>query len=81
MSKHFRKRMSQRGITQEIIELVLSFGYLAGDKRILDRRALENLIIVLDEMRSKAIRALDKGGITVVEADGQLITTYAGGHR
>ncbi|CAN2536303.1 hypothetical+protein [Methylocapsa aurea] len=74
---HFQQRMSQRGVTMELVELVRDFGEIDQDKRVLGRRELQELISSLRDIERKALKALDKGGLVVVEADGRLITTYA----
>ena len=37
-TRHMQQRMSQRGITSEIIEMLLRFGVSDGDKIILTRK-------------------------------------------
>lgn len=77
-TQHLQARMNQRGINSEMIELAIQFGVMDGDKMILDEKQLKSLISKLDQVRTRAIRALDKGGIVVVSSpeDGSLITTY-----
>ena len=77
-TQHLQTRMNQRGINSEMIELAIQFGVMEGDKMILDEKQLKSLISKLDQVRTRAIRALDKGGIVVVSSpeDGSLITTY-----
>jgi len=75
-TRHFKQRMSQRGVSKDMVDLALSFGEIRGDKYVLNRRGAQFL---LDQMRyTERIvkKILDKGGITVVAQDGSLITTY-----
>lgn len=77
-TQHIQTRMNQRAINSEMIDLAIQFGVMDGDKMILNEKQLKSLISKLDQVRSRAIRALDKGGIVVVSSpeDGSLITTY-----
>jgi hypothetical protein len=38
---------------------------------------LQTLISELDALRASALKALDKGGVAVVETGGKLVTTYS----
>lgn len=76
MTHHMDVRMNQRGITADLVSFALEHGEWRGDRCRLDRKGLKRLIADIDQTRSAAIRALDKGGIEVVEADARLITTY-----
>lgn len=75
-TKHFHKRMGQRGITQVLVDLVRDYGIERGDKATLDRRNIDELLKGVDKFRKKLISLRDKGGIVVVEVGGELITTY-----
>jgi hypothetical protein len=75
-TRHIQARMSQRGIRQELVELALQYGEADGDRCILGHRELTQLIEELQLLQAKAKRALDKGGVVVVENQGRLITAY-----
>jgi hypothetical protein len=76
-TRHFKARMSQRAINEELVELVRGFGVPGPDgKCILNRKGLEALCESLTELHQRAQRALKKGGIVVVEEGNALITTY-----
>jgi hypothetical protein len=75
-TRHMAARMNSRGITQDLVDLVLHFGRDEQDKLILDRKGLRGLLDELRELERTVIKALDKGGIVVVEAGGALITAY-----
>jgi len=76
MTHHMNIRMNQRGITGDLVSLALHHGEWSGDRCRLDRKGLKRLIAEIDQTRALALRALDKGGLEVVEADACLITTY-----
>jgi hypothetical protein len=75
-TKHMQARMSQRGISGDMVDLARRFGRDDQDKYILDRKGLRCLLEELRGLERKVIKALDKGGVVVVEAGGKLITTY-----
>lgn len=69
--------MNQRGIPAALVDLVLEHGRWDGDACKLDRKGLRQLLDEMDGFRSTVVKALDKGGLAVVEAGGALLTTYA----
>jgi hypothetical protein len=71
------ERMNQRGITGDMVALVAQFGDWRGDRLVLDRQGLTKAMRSLDELRGRMLKALDKGGLAVVEANGRQITAYA----
>lgn len=73
-TRHFQKRMSQRGITLDLVHLARQFGEPSQDKIVLGRKSLGRLLVAVRELERTTKKALDKGGIVVVE-DGE-ITTY-----
>lgn len=75
-TNHLRARMSQRGITAEMIDLVTRFGVNEGERVALRRADLELLVQELQRIQRTALKALDKGGVIVVEDGGKLLTTY-----
>jgi hypothetical protein len=75
-TRHFQQRMSQRGITLDIVDLTQQFGETQQDKVYLNRKGLLRLIENARKIERTAKKALDRGGIVVVENDGSLITTY-----
>ena len=76
ISQHAGQRMNQRGISRRLVDFALRHGRIEGDKHILDRNESRRLIDALEEELRLAKRALDKGGITVVEGGDTLITAY-----
>lgn len=77
VTKHMDVRMNQRGIPGTLVDLVLSHGRWDGDACTLDRKDLCKLKAEVDALRSTVLKALDKGGLAVVEAGGALVTAYA----
>ena len=70
-------RMNQRGITAELIDLTFQHGDWVGDRCQLDQKAIDRRIAEIDLERKRLLRARDKGRLTVIEAGGAKITTYA----
>ena len=75
-TKHFGKRISQRGITLDVVDLARQFGVPDGDKIILGRKTLEKVLKAIWDLERTAVRAMDKGGIVVVEDGETQITAY-----
>ena len=76
VSQHAGQRMNQRGISRRLVEFALRHGRVEGNKHILDRNESRRVIDALMEELRLAKRALDKGGIAVVEGGATLVTTY-----
>ena len=76
-TRHIQKRMTQRGISSEILNLVERFGiYDNGDKVILTRKNCQKLSEVLANMKRLVDKMAEKGGYTLVKSDDSLITIY-----
>ena len=77
-TKHAITRMNQRGITRDMIELTIEYGRYQKDKVTLKSRDIKNLIgKVSQNVRSKLMKVLDKGGLVVVLSDDcSIITVY-----
>ena len=71
-SRHFSKRMAQRGISQHMVELVVQYGEMHGDKIILSRKASARLMQAARTLG----KILDKGGVVVVASGDVQLTTY-----
>ena len=76
ISQHAGQRMNQRGISRRVLEFTLRHGRIEGDKHIVDRNESRRIIERLNEELRVAKQILDKGGVTVVEGDEMVITTY-----
>lgn len=76
-TKHIKARMSQRAISQDLVKLVLEYGSLGPNgKVVLNKKTLQALCQELDSLKKSALTALKKGGLVVVEEGETLITTY-----
>lgn len=76
-TKHIQKRMSQRGIKSEMLDIVAKYGAWNGDKCILTRKACMDLLTELADLKKKIAKASERGGYVLVEQNGVQITTYA----
>lgn len=77
VTHHMDARMNQRGIPGALVDLVLQHGEWQGDACRLGRKDLRNLANDVEKLRATVRKALDKGGLTVVEEQGCLITAYS----
>jgi hypothetical protein len=76
VTRHSQFRMSQRGIPQRLVAFALQHGRVEGDRHVLDRREVLRVVESLQADLRLAMHVLDKGGITVVEASGNVVTTW-----
>lgn len=74
---HMDVKMNQRGITADLVDLAFRHGDWKGDRCELNQKAIDHRIAEIDLERKQLLRARAKGGLTVVEAGGAKITTYA----
>ena len=75
-TRHIKQRMSQRGISKEMVNLVIAHGVIQGDKYVVGRKEALQLIRELDNERRVLTKILDKGGVEVVTEGNALITAY-----
>ena len=75
-TRHIKQRMSQRGISKEMVNLVIARGVIQGDKYVVGRKEALQLIRELDNERRVLTKILDKGGVEVVTDGDALITAY-----
>jgi len=81
-TKHMHQRMNQRGINQVMLEATRMFGIPDGDKIILDRKAIDRALTELRKLQNSMQKMRERGGLVLVEVEGQEITTYGlEGHR
>lgn len=73
---HIKQRMSQRGISQDMVELVLAHGTPDQDKYVLGHKEALRLLEELQRFERVVKKILDKGGVTVVAEGEALITAY-----
>ncbi len=75
-TKHIRTRMSQRGISDYILDIAIKFGFRSGDKVYLPKKSAEFLIASLRNEIKKIERIKNKDGIVLIEQNDVKITTY-----
>ena len=75
-TNHILARMSQRGISKKLIDLVYEYGKGKGDQLILNKKTTQKVIQEIDSLRKELLRIMDKGGVTVVLDNDALITAY-----
>lgn len=75
-TKHIQQRMSQRGISQDLVEIVLEHGTPANDRYILDRDHAQEALEAIRRQERLLLKVIDKGGLVVVTEGDHLITTY-----
>lgn len=73
---HSGVRMNQRGITGDMIDLVMNYGEPDGDKTVLTTRTCRKAIEDLKQLQKKLEHASKKGGLTVVSDGDTLVTAY-----
>lgn len=73
---HAQQRMNQRGINREMMELVMEYGKIDLDKRVLGRKDAQSLLTQMQEQMKVLKKIIDKGGIVIVAENDTCITTY-----
>jgi len=76
-TRHIGKRMGQRGIKSQMLDIVQTFGVWQGDKCILNKKSCDDAIEQLDKLRRDFITIRGKGGVVLVHDNGVDITTYS----
>jgi CTP-dependent riboflavin kinase len=76
ITEHIKARMSQRGISNAMVEVALQYGDINNDKTILGRKAAMRVLEKLQRQQQVLKKIIDKGGVVVVTEDDTLITTY-----
>lgn len=76
LTQHAHQRMTQRGITRAMINLVLEYGEVEQDKAVLDKKHTERAISERQTKLRTLKKILDKGGCVVVESDNTVVTAY-----
>lgn len=75
-TKHFQQRLSQRGITENVIEMLLNYGIYEGDKIILTKKNCQFLSKVFEQLKKTSDKMAEKGGYAAVTSKDALITAY-----
>lgn len=76
-TRHIHKRMSQRSISQTIVDMVSQYGTIEGEKIIITKKNAEALMCEIENIKKSLLKIRSKGGIAVVESGEAMITTYA----
>tara|TARA_Y100001968_G_scaffold207515_1_gene190721 strand:+ start:374 stop:643 length:270 start_codon:yes stop_codon:yes gene_type:complete len=77
-TRHYEKRIQQRGIRPATIELALRYGLAEGeDRMVLRRKEILSALKAVDIERKNLVHALDQGGVVVAQGDnGALVTAF-----
>lgn len=75
-TRHMHQRMGQRGITSRLVELTSHYGTDNGDRIVLDRKNVEELLVGLEAFRKDLLKVHEKGGLVVVESGDTQVTVY-----
>lgn len=73
---HAHQRMSQRGITKDMVALVLDYGKISHDKATIGRKDAQELLARMQREMRTLKKILDKGGLVVIADNESVITTY-----
>lgn len=77
-TRHIHQRMSQRGITNSMLDLVKLFGVNNnGDATILNRKSVRDILYTMNKLMKEMKKIESKGGVVLIEKDGVEITTYS----
>lgn len=75
-TKHLMSRMNQRGITQDMIQILLDFGICNDDKIFLSKKSCIQLSEYLKKTKKIVDKMSEKGGYILINEDEALITSY-----
>ncbi|WP_333854632.1 hypothetical protein [Leclercia sp.] len=78
ISCHLSKRMSQRNISLEILQMALSLGCDSanGERLILDEKTISMALKATEEIKKTLIKIKGKKGISLVIDRDSLITSF-----
>ncbi len=76
-TRHLQQRVSQRSIQYEWLDLVKIFGTDDGDKIHLTRQGIDCALNEMKKLATHLQKMRTRGGIVLVEDQGQEITTYS----
>lgn len=75
-TKHIQQRMSQRGVSRDMVEYVLDNGTAENSRYVFGRKEALARLEGLQREERLLKKILDKGGVVVVADNDALITTY-----
>ena len=76
LTKHASQRIQQRGIPKALLDLVMEYGEISGDKFKLNKKKTNILIEELKKKQKLLERINKKGGLTVIPGPSGYITAY-----
>ncbi|WP_146000742.1 hypothetical protein [Chimaeribacter coloradensis] len=78
ISCHLHKRMSERNISYDVINLIMSLGDFSknGERIILNKDTIDIAIKHTDELKKRLTNIREKNGGTLVLANDALITSF-----
>ena len=77
LTQHVRQRMSQRGVSRAMVDLVLDHGRVEqNDRYVLDRRDASRRLEAMQQEIRLLKKVVDKGGVVVVAKEDALVTTF-----
>ena len=76
MTTHMLQRMSQRGISQKIVNLVSKFGIADGDKLILNKKGCQKSREALKGLLKTLSMIESADGYVVLEKQGDKLIAY-----
>lgn len=75
-TRHMHQRMGQRGVTSRLVDLTSQYGTDNGDRIVLDRKNVEELLAGMDALRKDLLSIHEKGGLVVIESGESQVTVY-----
>ena len=60
--------MSQRGISQAMLDLAKRFGCESGDKTVLNRKSIDAALKEFKKMQADLQKMRERGGLVIIEA-------------
>ncbi|PMG94199.1 hypothetical protein BCS98_10970 [Vibrio breoganii] len=70
-------RMSERSITEQMLDIVEKFGVDDGDKIILNKKAIDSALTSLKKISQGMQKMSKRGGLVLVKSGDMDVTTYA----
>ncbi|MEZ8968751.1 hypothetical protein AB4347_02030 [Vibrio breoganii] len=76
-TRHIHMRMSERSITEQMLDIVEKFGVDDGDKIILNKKAIDSALTSLKKISQGMQKMSKRGGLVLVKSGDMDVTTYA----
>lgn len=75
-TRHMPQCMGQRGVTSRLVVLTSQYGTGHGDRIVLNRKNVEELLACMNALRKDLLTIHEKGGLGVIESGEAQITVY-----